>query len=185
MAGEDDSWSLEEMIQKSNAISRDTIERAAREAGAPGVISDEMNLHYGFLNDSMAQYGDEPKFMVYEHSPGFSSGETGLVKLQGKIPEDERPERIPGQSNPYRKDTEAQTDYIKLEVLPEEAMPRKAMYEDQDAPEGVLQHGEVEMQSGKTVTMHIHPWDEGQITGSDWQDNLQNYKRGDLRHRNN
>lgn len=171
------------MIQEANSISRDTIERAANQECEPGVISENMNMYHGMLNDSMGQYDGEPKFLVYDHSPGFESGQSGYVQVQGKIPKEHRPDVIPGQSNPYRKDTNVETDYIKLEVLPEDAMPRKAMYDGQEVPEGVLQHEEVQMQSGENVTLQIHPWGEGQVTGSDWQDNLQNYERGDLKHR--
>ena len=171
------------MIQKADTLSRDTIERAAEGPEKPGVISENMNLHYSMLNDSMGQYGDEPKFLVYDHSPGFEAGETVYVQVQGKIPKEHRPDVIPGQSNAYRKDPDVQTDYIKLEVLPENAMPRKAMYEGEEVPEGVLQHEEVQMQSGENVTLQIHPWGQGQITGSDWQENLQNYEEGDLSHR--
>ena len=181
MTNEDDSITLEELIQRSKGISRDTIERAAKASGEPGVVSSNMNLNYSKLNSSLDQYEDEPRYLLFEHSPGFSSGETGMVKVKGKSPRDETGRYQPGQ---FRRDNEVNTDYVKLEVLPEEAMPRRAKFSGQNIPEGILEHDELTMRAGETVFMQIHPWDDGQVYGSDWQENLLNYERGDLEMRN-
>lgn len=179
---EEESWDLDEMIRKSKTISRETVERALKQDGNPGEISSTMNLNYGRLNDSLGQPGSEPKFLLYDHSPGFNSGETGYVKVQGKIPEEHRTKRIPGQNNAYRKDHNVRTEYVKLEVLPEEAMPNKALFIDQNIPEGILQHDEIQMQPGENVMMQIYPWDEGEITGTNWENNIQNYEQGNIQH---
>lgn len=168
------------MIEKAEGIEEDTIRRAAEGEGSDGVISSNRNLYQGVLNSSMPQYDDEPKFLVYAHSPGFEEFQEGYVQVKGRVPEEEVPEKIPGQPQTFAADSDVDTDYIKLEVLPEEAMPTKSKYQGSDLPEAVLQHNGVEMREEDNVTFQVYPWTEGQITGSDWQDNIQNYDQGDL-----
>ncbi len=168
------------MIEKAERIEEDTIRRAAEGEGSSGVISSNRNLYQGVLNSSMGQYDDEPKFLVYAHSPGFEEFQEGYVRVNGRVPEEEVAERIPGQPETFASDSDVDTDYIKLEVLPEEAMPTAASYQGSDIPEAVLQHDGIEMREDNNVTFQVYPWTEGQITGSNWQDNLQNYEPGDL-----
>lgn len=170
---EDDLGDLETMLENSKLDVEDQVRRAVNE-DSDGTISGNMNLYHGMLSDSRSQVENHPRLLVYAHSPGFEAYETGMAQLTGRRPDDEITPLRKGKQT-YRKDSEVNTDYIPLEVLPEEAMPIGAVYQGEEVPELILEHEELEMQKGRQVTFQVHPYDPGDITGANWQENIQNY----------
>ncbi|MFB6241222.1 MAG: hypothetical protein ABEJ36_00270 [Candidatus Nanosalina sp.] len=176
MKEETDGFSEEGVLEKAEELGwEEIVQRMLDEKGDPGSISSEMNMYYGVLNSSRGQSGSEPRLLVYDHSPGFESGDSGMVKVSGKDPDAIDSSRVPGQGNVFTQDQGVDTKYIRFGVLPEESMPVAARYSGGDVPEVVLEHEEVEMMEGENVTFQVHPYDPEDITGESWQENLQNY----------
>lgn len=185
MNEENRSLSKESLLEKAEELGwEETVHSMLDEEGDPGVISSGMNMYYGVLGSSRTQSADEPKLLVYDHSPGFQSGDTGMAKVSGKDSEAVYSSKVPGQGNVFTQDSEVDTDYLRFEVLPEESMPVRARYEETGMPEVVLEHDGVEMDEGGNVTFQVHPYDPEDITGESWQRKLQNYD-GEVKFRNN
>ncbi|MFB6175129.1 MAG: hypothetical protein ABEJ87_04065 [Candidatus Nanohalobium sp.] len=157
----------------------ETVRKMMEQEGDNGKIAS--NLYQGVLTGSRPQSENYPRLMVYEHSPGFESGETGLARVTGRRPEDEISPRRSGQSKSFQQDSYIETDYIRLEVLPEGAMPLKAVYDESGFPEVILEHEEVDMEEGRNVNFQVLPYDPEDITGGSWRQNLQNFEKGDLK----
>jgi hypothetical protein len=177
-----DGFSEEDVQEKAEELGwEETVQRMLDQEGDPGAISSDMNMYYGVLNSSRGQSGNEPRLLVYDHSPGFESGDSGMVKVSGKDPDALKSSRVPGQGNVFTQDQGVDTKYIRFGVFPEESMPVAARYVDGEVPEVVLEHEGVEMMEGENVTFQVHPYDPEDITGESWQENLQNYDgEGDL-----
>ena len=180
---EDDLGELGRMLENSKLDVEEQVRRAINEdEETNGKVSGAMNIYHGMLSDSRSQSENHPRLLMYAHSSGFEAYESGLAKVTGRRPSDEIAPLRRGKQT-YRRDSDVNTDYIPLEVLPEEAMPVGAAYEGEGVPEVVLEHGELDMQEGRQVTFQVQPYDPGDITGSNWQDNLQDYEEGDVRFR--
>lgn len=180
MTEKDDLGELGRMLENSKLDVEDQVRRAIDEdEGSNGQISGAMNMYHGMLSDSRSQTENHPRLLMYAHSPGFEAYESGMAKVTGRRPSEEIVPVRRGKQT-YRKDSDVETQYIPLEVLPEEAMPVGAAYEGEEVPEVVLEHEDVDMQKGRQVTFQVQPYDPGDITGSNWQNNLQNYEEGDV-----
>lgn len=183
MTEDSDLEELGIMLENSKLDVEDQVRRAIDEEETHGKISGAMNIYHGMLSDSRSQSENHPRLLMYAHSPGFEAYESGMAKVTGRRPDDEIAPLRKGKQT-YRKDSDVKTEYIPMEVLPEEAMPVGAVYDGEAVPEVILEHGEVDMQKGRQVTFQVQPYDPGDITGSNWQENLQNYEDGDLHHMN-
>lgn len=168
------------MLKNSKLDLEEQVERAMQGEGKDGLIADNMNLYHGFLSGSRPQTQEYPRVLVYGHSPNFQEFQSGMAKVTGKRPSEEVMPRQKGKNNVYARDNDVETEYIPLEVLPDEAMPLDPVYEGGERIELLLEHDDLDMQEGKTVTFRVNPYNPGDITGSDWRDNIQNYESGNV-----
>jgi hypothetical protein len=176
-----DDFSEESVLDKAEELGwEETVQRMLNQEGDPGAISSDMNMYYGVLNSSRSQSADQPRLLVYDHSPMFEKGDTGMVRVSGKDPDAVDSTRVPGQGNVFTQDQGVDTQYIRLGVLPEEAMPVASRYGEGDVPEVVLEHDGVDMLEGDSVTFQVHPYDPEDITGESWEDNIRDYDGGDV-----
>lgn len=174
------STSLSKLLEKAEEKGwGETVRRMIEQDEENGKMTGT-NLYQGVLTGSRSQSKNYPRLLVYDHSPGFESGDTGMTKVSGRRPSEEISPRTPSQSKAFHQDNYIETDYIRLEVLPQGAMPLNPIYDDNNFPEVILEHEEIDMDEGSNVNFQILPYDPEDITGSSWTQNLQEFEEGDL-----
>ncbi len=138
-------------------------EELAEEDIEQHAISSGMNVFQGVLNTSMHQTGEEPRIIVYEHSPGFNQDETGYGVVHGRnmndsyVFPDEARHRVP-------QSTREKTGIIPLEVEDSEDLPGPH-YEG--SVEVLLEHDGMDLREDYPVTVRAIPYDPGSLNTAD------------------
>ncbi|MFB6159147.1 MAG: hypothetical protein ABEJ95_05850 [Candidatus Nanohalobium sp.] len=177
MSGEECWNDFESFVEKSG-LSEEVFEDLVRQSGRPGRIVNGgktgVRKGYAALNASLDPGVDGEKVLIYGHSPGFEPGESGYMKVNGRVPLEEVSDRIPGKSS-LRVDNNVSTGYLPYEVRPEAGMPVNSSRSD-GVPEAVLQYEE-NMRAGEHIVFETYPWQEPE---EDVEEVLQRYDGRDI-----
>lgn len=126
-------------------------------------IFSQKNMFQGYINSSMDQITrDDPYIVVYDHSPGFSEGETGYGRVRGV----------------------GDTGYLPLEVQSSEALPNPR-YEGSGFLEIAVEHDDIKVEEDGLATLQVVPYDPEKLASDSWREVLDSYdaENSDIRHR--
>jgi len=170
----EDEVDVDEMLQQET----DTDLRTDVENLAPGetdqhAISSEMNVYQGVLNTSMYQVGDEPRIVVYDHSPGFEQGQTGYGVLHARNMKDSYTYPENGGRRVSQRTT-SRTGIIPLEVGESEYLPGPH-YQGEGVVEMMVEHNGHEFQEDHPAMLKVIPFDPSSLNNADLEEVLGRY----------
>jgi len=159
-----------------NPSMEDSAERLSETQFDESVLSSEMNLYQGVLNCSMDEITvDEPHIIVYSHSPGFESGQTGYGRVRGRKPV---PRRDPVHG--VKRNNFVDTGIVPLKVQDAETLPGPHY---SDHLELVIEYDGFEMLEDQPVTLSVIPYDPGKVNDIDIDEVFDRYSAENEIHR--